>query len=370
MKETFRESWRRLRDRVFADPRFHRAALENPLTRPFARRRARAMLDLCAGFVYSQTLFACVKLRLFETLRDGPMSVAALAARLSLDEEAARRLLTAASSLSLVQERGGDRYGLGPLGAALLGSPGAQAVIEHQPLLYGDLADPVALLRGERASQLSRYWPYSASAQPKDLGAEAVAPYSALMAVSQPLWAQEVLSVYSFDRHRRLLDVGGGEGAFLAEVAARAPKLELMLYDLPAVAARARARLSAAGLMSRTQIFSGDFLRDPLPQGADAISLVRIVHDHDDESALALLRNVRRALPCGGTLLIVEAIAGVPGFEPLAAYYSFYTLAMGRGEPRSLAQISALLQRAGFSKGELRPTLLPATTSLIVARAA
>ena len=369
MLKTFRERWRSLRDRIFADPQFHRAALANPLTRPFARRRARALLDLCAGFVYSQTLVACVKLRLFETLRDGPMSVPAISEKLSLDPQVTRRLLEASSSLSLTQKRGEDCFGLGWLGAALLGSPGARAVIEHQPLLYGDLSDPVALLRGERAAQLSRYWPYSAMEQPKDLGADAVAPYSALMAVSQPLWAQEVLSVYSFEKHRRLLDVGGGEGAFLAEVAARAPRLELMLFDLPAVAERARARLAAAGVASRAQIYSGDFLRDPLPQGADAISLVRIVHDHDDESALALLRNARRALPIGGTLLVVEAITGVPGFEPLAAYYGFYTLAMGRGEPRSFEQICALLQRAGFSRGKLVPTLLPATTSLIVARA-
>jgi len=365
-----RERLRRWRDRVVADPGFQRFALKNPFLRPIARRQARAMLDLCAGFVYSQALFACVKLQLFEALRDGPLGVEELSARLSFAPDATRRLLGAAESLSLVERRGAQSYGLGLLGAALLGSAAARALIAHQPLFYADLADPIALLRGEAETALSRYWPYSASDRPKDLKAEDVAPYSALMGASQPLWAQEALGVYDMCKHRRLLDVGGGEGAFLIEVAKQAPGLELMLFDLPAVAERARSQLGAAGLSARAQVFEGDFLRDPLPRGADVISLVRIVHDHDDESALKLLRNVRAALSVGGTLLVIEAIAGTKGFEPLAAYYGFYTLAMGRGEPRTFAQIWELLRAAGFARAKLRETLLPATTSLIVATTA
>ena len=214
-------------------------------------------------------------------------------------------------------------------------------------MLYADLRDPVALLRGGEETALARYWPYSAAERPSALSAGEVGPYSALMAASQPMVAREALAVYKIEKHRRLLDVGGGEGVFLAEAALKAPALELELFDLPAVAERARARLEAAGLARRAKIFGGDFLKDPLPQGADVISLVRIVHDHDDASALALLRNVRRALPPGGTLLIIEAISGEKGVEPLDAYYGFYTLAMGRGEPRTFGEIAALLRDGG-----------------------
>ncbi len=189
------------------------------------------------------------------------------------------------------------------------------------------------------------------------------------MAASNPLWSETALAAYDIGQHKKLLDVGGGEGVFLAAAAARAPSLELMLFDLPAVAERARARLTAAGLADRAQIFSGDFLQDPLPAGADAISLVRIVHDHDDASALALLRNVRRALPENGTLLIVEAISDAKGAEALCAYYAFYTLAMGRGEPRRFAEIAALLNEAGFASVRRVETPLPTATSLIVAKA-
>ncbi len=359
---------RRYRDRLIASERFQRFAASNPLTRSVARRRGRAMLDLVAGFVYSQTLFACVKLKLLDLLlAEGALPPLAIAEKTGLSAEAANRLLDAAASLGLLERRSGGRYGLGQLGAALVGNRAALALVEHQPMLYADLADPIALLRGEQEGALAQYWPYSAAELPAALTGAEVAPYSALMAASQPLVAREALDAFSLRGRGCLLDVGGGEGVFLAAAAARYPELRLMLFDLPAVAERARARFTTAGLMDRATLHGGDFLRDLLPLGADVISLVRIIHDHDDASALALLRNVRRALPRDGALLIVEAMAGVEGAEPLDAYYGFYTLAMGRGEPRSVAEIGELLRRAGFSRFRLLPNAMPIVASVLVA---
>ncbi|MGD9543465.1 MAG: methyltransferase [Methylocystis sp.] len=367
--DRWRERWRNVRDRLVADPRFQRWALNNPVTRPLARRGARAGLDLAAGFVYSQVLVACAQLKLFDLLRGGPLPVDALATKLSLSEPATRRLLDAASSLDLAERRSGGRYGLGLLGAAFAGNPQALRVVEHQPLLYADLIDPVALLRQEKRGALADYWPYSDGDSPKTLSAQQVGPYSAFMAATQPMVAQQALDAYDLSRGRRLLDVGGGEGVFLAAAADRAPQLRLALFDLPAVAARARERLDAAGLLARTDIYGGDFLNDPLPEGADIATLIRIVHDHDDASALKLLRNVRKALAPGATLLIIEGMSGVKGAEPLDAYYGFYTLAMGRGEPRRVEEIEALLRDAGFGKFRLARNPLPALASILVAQA-
>lgn len=369
----FADDWleplRAWRDRRLADPNFQRWSLANPFTRPIARRRARAALDLTAGFVYSQILFACARLKLFDALSGGPLTAADIAARLALSEAAARRLLDAAASIGLVQRRGSGRFGLGELGAAFLGNRAALSLVEHQPLLYNDLADPVALLRGEKRAALADYWPYSDLEQPKALQAEQVAPYSALMAASQPMVAQETLDVYDLSQHKKLMDVGGGEGVFLCAAAQRAPELALVLVDLPAVAARAEARFAEAGLSSRAETFGRDFLRDELPGGADAVTLIRIVHDQDDARALALLRNIRRAVAPGATLLIVEAMSGVKGAEPLDAYYGFYTLAMGRGEPRRVDEIEALLSQAGFGEFELLANALPTLTSVLAAKA-
>ncbi len=364
---------RGLRDRLVADPGFRRWATRFPLTRPVARRRARALFDLCAGFVYSQVLAACVRLRVFDLLRDGPLAAAAVAARTGLPPEGAARLLGAAASLGLLARRRDGRYALGPLGAAMVGNDGLAAMVEHHATLYADLRDPVALLRGEGrgGTGLARYWPYAGGgASAAGLGAAEVAGYSALMAASQPLVAEEVLGAYDLRRHRCLLDVGGGEGAFLRAAGAAAPDLRLVLFDLPAVAERARARLGAAGLGARASAVGGDFLLDPLPGGADVVSLVRVLHDHDDEGALAVLRAARRALPAGGTLLLAEPMSGTPGAEPVGeAYFGFYLLAMGRGRPRTPNEIGALLGAAGFGEARPRRTRTPLLTSVLTARA-
>lgn len=359
-----------LRDRLVADPRFRRWAAGFPLTRPIARRRARALFDLCAGFVYAQVLYACVRLRLFDILSEGPQTLATLSRRLSLGPEAAERLLKAAVSLRLVARRGGARYGLGPLGAAMVGNPAVTAMIEHHALLYADLRDPVALLRGERDGvALASYWPYAGAERPGELGPEEVKGYTTLMSASQALVAAEVLDAYPIRRRRCLLDVGGGEGAFLISAAERAPDLQLILFDLPAVAARAEARFAASGLGRRARAIGGSFLSDPLPEGADAIALVRVIHDHDDAAALAILRAVRRALPPDGTLLLAEPMAGARGAEPVGdAYFGFYLLAMGSGRARSPDELTALLRSAGFDRIRRERTREPLLTGLITAR--
>jgi demethylspheroidene O-methyltransferase len=357
------------RDSVISNPGFQRFAAHFPLMRPVARRRAGVMFDLCAGFVYSQILLACVRLRLLDELAAGPVGTAELAARLSLPRESMQLLLDAAVALDLAQPRSRDRYGLGLLGAELCGNPGIIAMIEHHAFLYNDLRDPVALLRGETGSgQLSGYWPYANADAPARLTGDDVAPYTALMSASQPMIAQHVLHVYNFRSHRCLLDVGGGDGAFLSEVAAQAPQLRGMLFDLPAVAEKATARFQASGLSSRATAMGGSFLTDPLPQGADVISLVRVIHDHDDDTVMTLLRAARAALPQDGTLVVAEPMVGGGGAENFgAAYFAFYLLAMGSGKPRSFARISEMLGEAGFNGTKLLSSPMPLVTSVITA---
>jgi demethylspheroidene O-methyltransferase len=309
-----------------------------------------------------------VRLRVFDLLRDGPRSAAELAARMDLPPESARRLLDAAAALRLLDRRGEGLYGLGALGAAMPGNAGVTAMVEHHAMLYRDLADPVAMLRGgPGGGELQRYWAYARGGDPAALPGEDVAPYSALMAASQAMVAEEVIAAYpGIGQHRCLLDVGGGEGAFLSAVAAHAPGLKLMLFDLPAVADRAARRMGP-----RLSAYGGDFFQDPLPRGADIISLVRVVHDHDDAAAMRLLRAARAALPPDGILLLAEPMADTPGAEAMgAAYFGMYLFAMGSGRPRSVAELGAMLRDAGFAAPSLLRTRTPLLVRVLIARPA
>jgi demethylspheroidene O-methyltransferase len=357
-QEDYQVRWLRWRNNLLGNATFRRWAARVPVFRMISRQRAGAMFSINAGFIYSQIALAMVETGLVEKLAQGPLSVAEAARHTNLPEAAAVRLLKAAAALDLAQRlRNGD-FMLGQLGAALHGDPGISAMIDHHRYLYADLVDPVGLLRrGGGGGALARYWAYAESDNPAGSAATAVAPYSALMAASQRMIADQVTAVYDFSRHKRLLDVGGGEGVFVRAAQAAAPRLAVAMFDLPAVAARAGA----------IETHGGNFFEDRIPMGFDLISLVRILHDHDDDPAMTLLRNIRRSLPQTGRLMIAEPMAGTRGSEAMGdAYFGMYLWAMGSGRPRTADEIKTMLTNAGFGNPREIRTNLPLITRVIV----
>ncbi|MFZ9394600.1 MAG: methyltransferase [Erythrobacter sp.] len=371
-KWPWRLRWIAWRNSVLANPRFQDWAARNWLTRRVARRKARELFDLVAGFTYTQVLLAMVESGLLELLGQGPSTLAQIMERTGLNEAAAARLVKASASLGLAQEAVPGMWMLGQRGAALLSQEGAKAMLRHHPLLYRDLTDPLVLLKQDRTTptELSEFWRYAARAQADAEGSEAVGPYSQLMAASQAMVAREVLRAFPFERYAALLDVGGGHGAFVSHVAAQHQRLRLGVFDLPGVVEGAAVRLAALGVAERVALHGGDFFRDPLPQGFDCISLVRILHDHDDEPAQRLLGAIRNALPPGGALLIAEPMAGTPGAEAMGeAYFGMYLWAMRSGRPRTADEIGAMLGRAKFARWRELPTAQPLIARVIVALA-
>jgi demethylspheroidene O-methyltransferase len=171
-----------------------------------------------------------------------------------------------------------------------------------------------------------------------------------------------------FSKVRRLLDVGGGTGAFLTAVGQACNGPQLDLFDLPVVVGGATARFAKAGLRARCTIHPGSFRDDPLPQGADAISLIRVLYDHDDSTVARLLASVHAALPVGGRLVISEPMSGGAAPDPITdVYFAFYTLAMQTGRTRSMTEISGLLVAAGFENIKIHWGFRPYVTSVITA---
>lgn len=360
------------RDAIQSSPRFQRFAASFFLMRPIALRRSRAVFDLAAGFVYTQTLTACVRVGLFDFLAVRPRTRDEIVAHVGIPVDETERLLRAATALGLVQGRSEGRYGCGPMGAPLIGNTGLTRMIEHNALLYRDLMDPVSFFRerGTSRGAVTDHFPYTSVENPEQFGRADVADYSSLMAETVRPLAEDILDRYSLAGRKVLLDVGGGEGAFLAEVAWRYQDLRLKLFDLPAVVEGAKVRLARLGLVGRVELSGGNFHQDPLPTGADVITLVRILLDHDDASVLRLLHKVKQALEPGGVLLIVEPFSGVRGAETVGdVYFGLYLRAMGRGRARRAEELQELLARAGFSHSRVHRTRYPVYAGLISAQA-
>jgi len=351
--------------RLAGSPRFQAWAARVPLLRRIGRAEGAAIFDLVQGFVRAQVLAALVEMDILARLKSGPMSPADLAGGAGISADRMAILLQAGAGIGLLRKGRDGRFALRMRGAAVLAVPGLVGMIRHHRAFYDDLADPLALLRGGAQTQLSQVWPYVFGAGAAEDPARA-ARYSALMADSQALVAAEVLAHVSLSTSKRLLDVGGGTGAFLAAVGAKYPALDLQLFDLPAVLQGAGARLGPFG--GRVKLHEGSFRDDPLPQGADTISLIRVLYDHSDETVAALLRAVHTALPQGGRLIVAEPMSG--GAKPDAitdVYFSLYTLAMQTGRTRSMDEIATLIGSAGFVNIRKVPCFRPYIASAITA---
>ncbi len=359
--------WHTNLSKLMSSPRFINGALWFWPTRFIARRQASELFDLVSGFVYSQVLSAAVKLQLFDVLKQ-PKTLSAVCVETGLSTTAATRLLRATTALKLTKVLPAHHYGLGRLGNAMIGNAGLQALVAHHDMLYRDLSMPTTLFTNPGSTSLGEYWAYSRSDQSTidQTTANEVSDYSNLMAISQPMISEQVLQSYSFSQHHSVMDVGGGTGRFLQALRQRYPTLKLGLFDLPAVS-----ECHQDTLLNQLNIkqHRGDFLHDPLPAVSDLITLVRILHDHNDAAVMVLLNNIYRALPEHGTLLIAEPMSDGAGAERVGeAYFNVYFLAMGKGEPRSSARLKSMLLETGFTEVRVVNTPLPLLCTVMTAQ--
>ena len=162
---------------------------------------------------------------------------------------------------------------------------------------------------------------------------------------------EAILEAYDFGRFATIVDVGGGNGALLAAVLARHPAVRGVLFDQPHVVDKAGDVL--APVAERAEVVAGDFFGS-VPDGADAYLLKMIVHDWEDDEAIAILRTIRSS--GGGTILVVERIVGPPNETPEAKLSDLNMLVAPGGKERTLEEFEALFAAGGYALAGETPT--------------
>jgi hypothetical protein len=175
---------------------------------------------------------------------------------------------------------------------------------------------------------------------------------------------------YDFGRHRRILDVAGGTGSFLIAILRRHAGLRDTLFELPGTCAVARRRLAREPEGARVEVIEGDLLKDPLPEGHDAVVAANIVHGLSEPHNLDLLRNLRSHPAAGARLLLIDLWMDASRTQPPAAPLMSGEFLLHAGEGQSYAEdeADAWLAQTGWRKLERRPLAGPA--SVIIAETA
>jgi hypothetical protein len=311
------------------------------------------LLSMVYGTPIAQMIGCATEMRVFDILaqNQGPTSAGQVAERADTLAEPTYRLMRALAVLGLLQEGQDQRFELTAMGELLRHErPDSWAplvFLRSQP--WGTVAfeDVMQSLRtGQSAFKLRHGaglldWLATRPAE-RDLYARA----SAVFAQAE---TAAILEAYDFSRHRDIVDVGGGKGAFLLSVLAVATKTRGILFDLPDVIVDARRQLTLAPELASRMAFEGGNFFNRVPAGGDLYILRHIIHDWDDVRVARLLRNISSLLPKGGRLMIVERSLTQPGVRDLTKVFDFITMLQQDGaRVRTEEQLATLMGGVGI----------------------
>jgi SAM-dependent methyltransferase len=167
--------------------------------------------------------------------------------------------------------------------------------------------------------------------------------------ISAPTAAQVIRAVQP-RQFRHFLDVGGASGTWTIAFLQACPSARATIFDLSPVISMARRRVTAAGLAKRVNLIPGDFLKNPLPGGADLAWVSAIVHQNSRPQNRSLFRNVFRALIPGGRIAIRDIVMEEGHTRPVAgALFAVNMLvATAGGGTFTLSELREDLEQAGF----------------------
>ena len=165
--------------------------------------------------------------------------------------------------------------------------------------------------------------------------------------ISAPATAAASMSI--FEGVDKLLDVGGGSGAFAISFTTNWPGSQAAVFDLPEVCAVANGYIENANLSDRVRTIPGNFFKSSWPDGFDAVLLSNILHDWPEEVCIEILSSALEALPVGGKIFIHEMLLGSDQASPLAtACFHLLMFINHQSQQFSFESLSRILSEVGF----------------------
>ena len=318
--------------------------------------------QLIQGFQVTQCIYVAAKLGIADLLQDGPRTSEELAQVTGTHAPSLYRVLRLLTAVDLLTEGQHHSFALTPLGASLQsGVPGSMRdtvlFYANKPVwqVWGNLLHSVETggpsfehVLGLEVFEYNQQHPEHATL------------FNNMMTEWTASVAPTVAGAYDFSAIQTLVDVGGGHGQMLASILKAHPALQGVLFDLPNVVKGAPPLLERAGVAERCQVIGGDFFA-AVPAGYQTYLLSRVIHDWDDERAIAILTRCHQAMQPQGKVLLVERVI-VTGNSPqvlaLESDVQMLVLSYG-GRERTGAEYGALLGAAGFEVSQIMAVLPP-----------
>ena len=319
-------------------------------------------MDLISAFIPARLVYLAAELGLADLVASGLTTAEALAEKTGTHAPTLYRMLRALCAYGVFEEPIRGQFRLGPLGAGLQSD--VSGSFRNFARFLGDqrtwkcLAELEHTIRtGETG--MSRAFGCTGFEYLAAHPAEANIFNDAMAEIARSV-ARAATAHYDFSRFRTILDIGGGNGTFLAEILRRATSSAGILFDAPAGLAQAKETLLRADVASRCTIMPGDFFKS-VPSGADLMILKNVIHNWNDEQATALLSRCRAAASSQSRLLLIERAMPermtASAVNQRGADLDIRMLAVTGGIERTEDEYRALLAASGFAW--VRTIMLP-----------
>jgi hypothetical protein len=330
-----------------------------PITTPEAA--SQHVFQIATGYIASTAMYIAVRLKIADLLVTGPKSVRELARHTGANEDALYRVLRLLASIGVFTEPSPRTFANNlPSEMMISGQPGStydMALWMADPFHFRVYAEAMHSVRTghsavEKATGVPVFEYFPQHPELSEIFNNAMTAFSAYVIPA-------ALDAYDFSDIGTLVDIAGGHGQVLISVLQRYPHMHGILFDLPHVIKGAVPRIPAAGVETRLKTETGDFFKS-VPAGGDAYIMKHIIHDWDDDRAVKILENIRKAMKPGGRVILLESIV-LPGSDQpdFGKLIDLEMLLMPGGRERTEEEFRALFARAGFTLARVVPTESP-----------
>jgi len=318
--------------------------------------------EIARGFQPSRVLLTALELGVFETLGDGKLTSAQVASKIGADERATDRLMNALVALELLT-KDGDAFANSPDAREFLipGKPGFIGGLGHTANLWETWSTLTEAVRQGTSV-------YERQAEER---AEFVKPFIAAMHFNSSRMAPQILAQIDLTGVKRVLDVGGGSGAYSIAFCRANPEIRAVVFDMPDVVPLTQDYAAQAGMSDRISTTTGDFTKDEMGRDFDLAFMSHILHSNSPSENAELIKRAWRALRPGGQIVVQEFVVDEGRTTPAWAVLFALNMLVGSkaGDTYTEREITAWFADAGFT--DIRRVDPPdAGTTLVMGRKA
>ncbi len=315
-----------------------------------------SLVLIAGGHTAFQLLWAGVELGLYNFLSTAPeSSLDNIAKSLNLEPQPTRILLTGLTALRVIKKQQ-QLYSNANLTEQMLVSTKEGSAVPilgwQRYIVYEGLIDFVESLKNNTNSGLQRFPGQGATLYERlvnDSFKENIFQ-DAMSALSHQANSY-LLKFAALDNIHHLVDAGGGDGTNGIALCKKYSDMNVSIFDSESVCKIATQHIMEEGLSERIKTWPGNFLKDPFPNGIDAVLYSHILTIWSPETNVALLKRTYEALPKGGRVIIFNMMGDDDDSGPLSTALGspyFQAIATGDGMLYSWSDYEAWLQAAGF----------------------